>query len=43
VPAEAEEPSLVSTSHLLDSFSEDEIRRLYWVRGTFAAEQALVP
>jgi hypothetical protein len=43
VPAETEGPGLVSISHLLDPFSEEEIRRLYWVRGTFAAEQHLVP
>ncbi len=43
MPAEVERRALVPTGHLLEPFSEDEIRRLYWVRGTFVAEQHLVP
>jgi len=43
VPAEVQAPALAPTRRLLESFSEDEIRRLYWLRGTFVAEQHLVP
>ena len=43
MPADGEQPSLVPVGHLLESFNEDQIRRLYWVWGTFAAEQHLVP
>ena len=38
------EPLVVAPTHgLPESFSQDEIRRLYWLRCTFVAEQHLVP
>ena len=42
MPAELDSPSPATSRHLLEPFSDDEIRRLYWLRGTVAAEQHLV-
>jgi len=40
---EVEPGSLSATRRLRESFSGDEIRRLYWLKGTVVAEQHLVP
>ncbi len=36
-------PALEAVRALLAPFSDDEIRRLYWLKGTWVAEQHLVP
>lgn len=42
MPGEIHSLSLAASRRLLDRFSDDEIRRLYWLWGTVVAEQHLV-
>ena len=43
MPAEIDSPAMAGNRQLLEAFSQDEIRRLYWLRGTLIAEQHLLP
>jgi len=43
VAVELTSPGLAAVRALLAPFGDDEIRRLYWLKGTWVAEQHLVP
>ena len=42
-PAEIDWTALATSRELLEPFSDDEIRRLYWLRSTVVAEWHLAP
>jgi len=43
VAAELSSPALAAVRGLLAPFSDDEVRRLYWLKLTWIAERHLVP